>query len=226
MTRGSSENPGGLGVLLRLLGIGPRETPGLPYGLRDDFLSRAEMVFYRTLCAAAGDQAVVCPKVNLADLFVSRPNENHQYRNRSDRKHVDFLVCDPSSMRPVLGIELDDSSHKRATRQARDEFVDAVFRAAGLPLAHVPVRASYNVGEYSRWLAPYLGVRPAPATATPVAPASPPVSVAAKPMCPKCGVPMVLMIVSRGEQQGERFYGCPNYPSCPQVRPFPERGPR
>lgn len=30
-------------------------------------------------------------------------------------------------MRPIVGVELDDSSHKRADRQERDEFVDSVF---------------------------------------------------------------------------------------------------
>jgi hypothetical protein len=141
--RGLSESPGCLGGLLRLFGLGPRETPVLPYGLRDDFLSRVEMAFYPTLRSAAGDQAVVCPKVNLADvLFVSRPYKNQGYRNRIDRQHVDFLVSDPSSLHPVLGIELDDSSHKRAARQARDEFVDAAFRAAGLLLAHISVQVA------------------------------------------------------------------------------------
>ncbi len=37
-------------------------------------------------------------------------------------------------MRPLVGIELDDASHRRARRQRRDRFVDEVFAAAGLPL--------------------------------------------------------------------------------------------
>jgi len=222
---GSSENPGCLGLLLRLFGIGPRgprETPGLPYRLRDDFLSPAEATFYRALCSAIGHRAIVCPKVNLADVFfVVRPNENLSYRNRIDRKHVDFLLCDPVTMRPLLGLELDDSSHKRASRQERDRFVDAVFKTAGLPLGHVRVHASYDVADLSRWLSQYLDRRPAATGATPASPASPPTSTAGSPVCPKCGVPMVLRVASRGERQGERFYGCPNYPRCRQVMPVP-----
>ena len=52
---------------------------------------------------------IVCPKVNLADIFfVARPNENQSYRNKIDRKHVDFLLLDPTTMKPVMGVELDD----------------------------------------------------------------------------------------------------------------------
>ncbi len=34
------------------------------------------------------------------------------------------------------------------------------------------------------------------------------------PMCPRCGVPMILRTVKRGENKGQTFYGCPNYPKC------------
>ncbi len=217
----TNERPGCLGALLRLFGSGPRETPSLPYRLRDDFLSPAEATFYRALRSAVGDRATVCPKVNLADVFfVVRPNENQSYRNRIDRKHVDFLLCDPMTMRPLLGLELDDSSHNRASRQDRDRFVDEVFKTAGLPLGHVRVHASYDVASLSQWLSQYLSTRPA-ATATPASPLSPPAPAVSSPVCPKCGVPMVLRVASRGERQGERFYGCPNYPRCCEVMPFP-----
>jgi hypothetical protein len=42
---------------------------GPPFHLRDDFLSRTEFLFYRVLMTAVGERLVVCPKVNLADLF-------------------------------------------------------------------------------------------------------------------------------------------------------------
>jgi hypothetical protein len=38
------------------------------------------------------------------------------------------------------------------------------------------------------------------------------------PFCPKCGVPMVLRTAQRGQQAGEKFYGCPNYPRCREIR--------
>lgn len=120
----------------------------LPFHVRDDFLSPAECSFYHLLQSAAGDWAVVCPKVSLADLFFARTGDygtNTSYRNRIARKHVDFLLCDPRSMKPLLGIELDDASHNRADRQDRDGFVDQVFAAAGLPLHRQRVRRAYDL---------------------------------------------------------------------------------
>jgi Protein of unknown function (DUF2726)/Topoisomerase DNA binding C4 zinc finger len=218
-----SENPGCLGVLLRMFG-GSSEPPAveLPYRLRDDFLSAAELSFYRVLRVAAGDSVVVCPKVNLADvLFVVRRNENQGYRNKIDRKHVDFLLCDAASMRPLLGVELDDKSHQRADRQARDAFVDEVFRAAGLPLLHMTAQSSYGVGELAASISSRLG--PDSGAVTPPAaptPASTPAPATAAPVCPKCGTPMLARTASRGERQGERFWGCANYPKCRETRPM------
>lgn len=213
----TSEKPGCLGVILRLFGIMPREASVLPYRMRDDFLSPAEISFYRALCAAIGDGAMVCPKVNLADIFfVVRPNENRAYRNKIDRKHVDFLLCNPTSMRPIAGVELDDASHQRADRQDRDGFIDSVFKAAGLPIIHVPVRRDYNVNELAALLMPYVGK--VPATEAP-ATQPPPSQVATSdtPMCRKCGIAMVLR--SRRSGQGEQFWGCPNYPKCRETMP-------
>jgi hypothetical protein len=121
MNEDTSNNKSGcLNSILRLFGI--HSQPGslsniqpLPYRIRDDFLSPAEKSFYRILWYVAGKQAAICTKVNLNDVFfVLRPNENQAYRNKIAYKHVDFLLCDPKSMQPIVGIELDDSSHSRS----------------------------------------------------------------------------------------------------------------
>lgn len=216
MTRSSEVPQGCLAAILRLFGInlggGPEPTPSLPYRLRDDFLSPAEYSFYRVLIAAVGDQAVVCPKVNLNDVFfVSRPNENQTYRNKIDRKHVDFLLCHPTTMKPLGGVELDDSSHQRADRQARDAFVDRVFAAAGLPIVHVAARASYNAESLAGELASCFDNTPgsvAPVVA---------VHESGEPICPKCGVSMVQRTASKGVNKGNQFWGCRNYPKCREV---------
>jgi hypothetical protein len=107
----------------------------LPYRLRDDFLSPAERSLYGVLCAAVGEWATVCPKISLGHVFYPQSGDhsaNMSYRNRIAQKHVDSLLCDPASMRPLLGVELDDASHQCPDRQNRDVFVDQVFAAAGL----------------------------------------------------------------------------------------------
>ena len=57
-------------------------------------------------------------------------------------------------MRPLVGMELDDRSHQRADRKERDEFVNEVFKAAGLPLLHVPARRGYVVNELAVQVVP------------------------------------------------------------------------
>ena len=111
----------------------------LPYRLRDDFLSPAEFSFYKVFLSIYGTRLTVQSKVRLADVFfVSRPNENYNYFNRIAQKHLDFLVCDLETMKPLFGIELDDASHKRNDRQERDAFVEEVCKVAGLPLLRLP----------------------------------------------------------------------------------------
>jgi hypothetical protein len=212
-----SERPGCLSLIMRLLGKQPSQLSGaLPYHLRDDFLSRAEMSFYHVLKSAVDTQAVICPKVRLGDIFyVSQRNNNFQYINRIAQKHVDFLLCDPTTMRPLLGVELDDSSHNQPKRRERDAFVDAVFEVAGLKLLHIPVRHSYDPQQLSALLAGNLQLQTIAKSGSPKAEA-----VSDAPLCPKCGIPMVVRKVSRGENAGKRFYGCANYPACRQMLPY------
>ncbi|MBM4164281.1 MAG: DUF2726 domain-containing protein [Lentisphaerae bacterium] len=217
-----STNPGCLFAILKLFGLGGGKPGALPYRLRDDFLSPAEVAFYRALAAVVGDGARIVFKVNLGDLFfvVNLNKSNYAYRGRISQKHVDFLLCDPRTLKPVAGIELDDASHGRRDRQARDAFVDRVFEAAGLPLLHVPCRREYAPQDIRDALAPILSPetgpqpgadgRAAPAEA-PAAQHAMPEAVAA-PLCPKCGVSLVLRKGAQGP-----FYGCPNYPRCRQT---------
>lgn len=87
-------------------------------------------------------------EVRISDLvYVKRPHENQGARNRIDRKHVDFLICETKTMDPKLVVELDDQSHQRKDRQDRDEFVDEVFRIAGIPIVHIPAAKGYQVDE-------------------------------------------------------------------------------
>lgn len=213
MSNAASNKSGCLGLFFRLFGIAPSPSAGgpLPFRLRDDFLSSAEISFYHVLLTAAGDQFTVCPKVNLNDIFfVSRSDQNQAARNRISRKHVDFLLCDSRSMRPRVGIELDDSSHTREDRQTRDAFVQQVFDAAGLVLLRFPVQRAYNISEITSRLSPFFagGIAPPVLQLTQ--------EVTSAPLCSKCGIPLVIRNGSRG-----KFYGCSNYPKCRETVPIP-----
>ena len=53
-------------------------------------------------------------------------------------------------MNPVLGIELDDSSHERQSRKDRDQFVDDVFNKAGLKILHIKAARGYVPEDIAR----------------------------------------------------------------------------
>jgi hypothetical protein len=195
----------------------------LPYRLRDDFLSRAEASFYRVLKGVVGEHLLICPKVSLDDIFfVAQPDQHRTYWNKINRKHVDFLLVHPDTLRPVAALELDDASHQRDDRIARDRFVEEVFAVAHLPLLRVPVRLAYNPADLTALLRTTLAPaaaetgpahRPAPTEGGGTAAAGQP------PACPTCGVPMVRRTAQRGAHAGREFYGCPNYPQCRQMLP-------
>ena len=46
----------------------------------------------------------------------------------------------------------------------------------------------------------------------------PTATVAAAPVCPKCGSEMVQRVAKRGVNVGKEFWGCRRYPSCTGVR--------
>ena len=216
MTANTNEKPGCLSIFFPFLKK-KSVSKSLPYRLRDDFLSPAEFSFYKVLSSLVGTRLTIQSKVRLADVFfVARPNENVAYFNRIAQKHLDFLVCDSITMKPLFGVELDDSSHKRNDRQERDEFVESVCKVAGLPLLRLPVQREYNSREIAAQIAPFVSDKISVS-----APPQPEVNkqVSSVPVCPKCGIPMVLRTVAQGEHKGKQFYGCQNYPRCREMKP-------
>jgi hypothetical protein len=152
-----SKRSGCLGMLAGLFGARPRTGPPplpaqslirFPYRVRDAFLSPAEISFFHVLKSILGPEHYLISKVNLWDLFyVEKPHVNQAAINRIDRKHVDFVICDAATMRPVLAIELDDASHGTAKARETDAFKDQVFKSAGLSLWRIPAAKGYQPQE-------------------------------------------------------------------------------
>ena len=218
-----NKKPGCLSVLFPFLNRSKEETTSevLPYRLRDDFLSPAEFSFYKVLSSVVEPQLTVQSKVRLADVFfVARPNENRAYFGKISQKHLDFLVCDSVTLKPLFGVELDDSSHQRDKRQARDEFIESACEAAGLPLLRFPVQREYDLREISLHVSPFLKENVALPVTAPESQQQPeiPNLVGSVPLCPKCALPMVLRTATKGEYKGKQFYGCQNYPQCREVK--------
>jgi very-short-patch-repair endonuclease len=218
-----AQNPGCLAFL-----FGKKEIDDgtLPYKIRDDFLSSSEKSFYKVLDQIFSTRYLILAKVSLSDLFyVTNPDKHMKYWNKINRKHVDFLICDSKTMKPIMGIELDDSSHSKPQRKARDLFVNNVFEVSGLPLARVPARKSYNIDDLKDYLKNVYKSKDNTKTVSEgiaysnqnddIAhvinePSETQEYVDVAPNCPKCDT----VLVVRKSKTGERFYGCPNFPRC------------
>jgi hypothetical protein len=130
----------------------------LPYA-RQPLLTAAERAFFDVLTAAAPHDWHIFAQVRLANLVQITPGTPDWQRhfNRIQAKCVDFVLCEPHGLVPQLVVELDDSSHQRTDRKARDAFVDDVLAVAGLPILHVPWQRSYDAGQLAARINAALG---------------------------------------------------------------------
>jgi Protein of unknown function (DUF2726) len=127
-----------------------------PYEKQPSLLSPAERSFFGVLLKVVAKNHTVFCKVRLADViktvhYSDRSKWQSAY-NRIASKHVDFLICDSSTLDILYVIELDDGSHERAERQKRDDFVDTALGVATIPVLHIPVKSGYSLQEVSQAL--------------------------------------------------------------------------
>jgi len=227
MAKARGKQSGFLDQLVAGLGLGPQpaEQERLPYCLRRDILSADELLFCKVLQRAAEGWAVVCPKVGLVEIFFPKtgdPATNRQYWTRLLPRNVDFLLCDPEMMRPLIGVELV-GPHRNEEHKARDEFLDRVFEGAGLPLLRVHLAETYDAADLAADLRlrsgqPILPRGPAGEDREATPGGAPAYAI---PRCPECGKEMVPRTVRQdGPHFGRKYWGCSDAPRCRGVREF------
>jgi hypothetical protein len=174
-----------------------------PYRMRPEFLSPTESAFYHVLSEMVKGRFYVCPKVALTDLFfVARPNENVHQAAKLQRKNIDFLLLWYETLKPALAIELDHP--KQADHRPVDSFMKDLCKAASLPLIHVTVRQSYEIEVLAELFREALKSSPDKI----------PAHTDYSPICPRCGITMVLRFDRDGPINGQKYYGCLNFPIC------------
>lgn len=117
------------------------ETEKLPYS-RKNLLTKNEWSFYKQLKPIADKLNLhILSKVRLADLVeVKKGLNNSEWQtafNRINKKHIDFILCNPENLYPLLLIELDDSSHQQEKQKERDAFVKSLYEKTGYKLLRV-----------------------------------------------------------------------------------------
>jgi len=107
-----------------------------------------ERVFFQALLEDVGSQYAVFAKVRLGDIiWLANEPENRKYHiNQLLCKHFDFLLCEKGTYKPLLVIELDDSSHDKYEHHDRDEFKGKVCEDIGLKLWRPRVQQDYPKG--------------------------------------------------------------------------------
>ncbi len=196
-------------------------------------MSPAELSFFHVLHRAVAGRALIFPKVRLGDLIYA-PKQEQQYAalQRINRKHVDFVLCDPKTLQPVAAIELDDRSHRREDRINRDAFVESVFTGIGLPLLRFHVRSAYDMRAVAEQISSAMPsffdaseqdlmvVTPESVARTARAERDAVSSTPAARTCERCGAPMVRRRAAQGRYAGEEFWGCSNFPRCRNMVPI------
>lgn len=115
----------------------------LPYELKESLLTKRELKFFNVLREVIKNYDFqVAIKPRMADFIhinskKIKKNSYMTYFNKIKSKHIDFLICESTTLKPILGIELDDESHKKKERIERDNFVDSVYKKSGLKIIHI-----------------------------------------------------------------------------------------
>ena len=126
--------------------------PSAPPGYRLlSFLTPAERSFIGVLEQAVGSNRRVFAKVRVADVItpekgLSRSDWQSAF-NRISKKHFDYVLCDPNTLKVREVVELNDSSHKAPDRRKRDEFLRIACDSASLKLVTIKAARSYVVRD-------------------------------------------------------------------------------
>lgn len=130
---------------------GRESTDAFAYERQGPLFSPAERSFYGVLQWALGEQYVVLGKVRVADVLTPQHGLSNSARQTAlgeiQTEHFDFVLCRRDHFDVEIVIELDDSTHHRPNRQARDRLLEQASASAGLRLVRFPAQETYSVRE-------------------------------------------------------------------------------
>lgn len=107
------------------------------YKHKDFLMTKSENEFFDIICESVGSNYYVFPQMHLSSFIDHRVRNGQSWGSafaHINQKSVDYVICDRKYRRPLLAIELDDSSHILDSRQKRDYEVETILKEAGVPL--------------------------------------------------------------------------------------------
>lgn len=112
-----------------------------PY-IKSNLLTVNELIFYKKIKPICDKYNLhIIAKTRLADIIkvenVISEYERNKYFRKIMAKHIDFILCDPVDLRPIVCIELDDKSHEKNDRVESDKFKNNLLNLVGYKLIRV-----------------------------------------------------------------------------------------
>lgn len=117
--------------------------------LKDGTMNSSEQALFINLNKQLGSEFIVLSKVRIEDFVgvkhdgLSR-NERFGLRNKIKSRHVDFLICDMKSTKPLMVVELDGGSHNAPLRKKRDDVLDDMYNDIKIAYVHVRVGIDFE----------------------------------------------------------------------------------
>ncbi len=137
-------------LMLVLLWRRFRRRRGFPeFERRRSLLNPQQRALYQTLMQLVGRDSIVALRVNLSTLVIP-PGEDDGYENhwkRVLREWVDFVICSPSSVCPVLAIKLETRSERRRRKLGGLDVLEDTLKSAKVPLLRIKSADSYDANE-------------------------------------------------------------------------------
>jgi very-short-patch-repair endonuclease len=120
-----------------------------PFYLKPKTMNGSEQAFYINLKKQIGEFYLILSKVRIEDFIgvkhggLTKP-ERFGLRNKIKSRHVDFLICDLKTSRPLIAIEIDGASHNSYKGIKRDEMLDKIYKDINLEYVHIRVGSNFK----------------------------------------------------------------------------------
>lgn len=111
--------------------VDDNETEQTTYQQKDSLITDYEKYFYNILEETFGNEYKIQTQVNLASIV--KKVDNSKYQNELFR-NIDFGIFEKSTLKPLLMIEINDSTHKNSNRYQRDLNVRKILEESDIKL--------------------------------------------------------------------------------------------
>jgi len=121
----------------------------LPFKRKEFLMNIPERRFFEELTKNMPNNYVVFPQVVLGSIVKTTAprNEAIGWRNKINRKTIDYVIFELPYYKPVIAIEYDGKTHNYSNRMKRDEEVKNILDSSGIHNFHVKHNNNINFEE-------------------------------------------------------------------------------